>query len=94
MQPIGTDATVIPNLVSPNNDGENDFWKIPKIYNSGTNTNIVILDSRGKIDFTTDNYINNWPQATIDFEAINPIYYYIITTAAGETKKGTITIVK
>ena len=94
VQPIGTEATIIPNLVSPNNDGENDYWKIPKIYNSGTNTNVVILDSRGKIDFTTDNYINNWPQTAIDFEAINPIYYYIITTSAGETKKGTITIVK
>jgi gliding motility-associated-like protein len=84
---------VIPNMVSPNGDGDNDFWKIPG-ENIGTNTNVTIIDSNGKTVLKTDNYNNDWPQTSIDFDAINPVYYYIITPLNGIVHKGTITIVK
>ena len=95
VQPPNQPASIlVPNMVSPNGDNVNDYWAIPNLYVAGTGTNITIIDSKGKIDFTTDNYINNWPTTTIDFDSISPVYYYIITTASGEVKKGTITIVK
>ncbi|MBC7641897.1 MAG: gliding motility-associated C-terminal domain-containing protein [Flavobacterium sp.] len=87
-------SILIPNMVSPNGDTVNDYWAIPNLYVAGSGSNITIIDSKGKIDFTTDNYINNWPTTTIDFDSISPVYYYIITTLTGEVKKGTITIVK
>ena len=83
----------IPNLISPNGDGINDTWIIPQIYTSGTNTTVTILDSGGKVVFESTDYLNNWPEIQIDFNQINPVYYYIIKSI-NETKKGSITVIK
>ena len=88
------DVEKIPNLISPNGDGTNDTWEIPQKYVNGTNTEVVIISSQGKIEVKTNDYQNNWPENQIDFAAINPVYYYIITTSDGKTKKGSITVVK
>ena len=84
----------IPNLISPNNDGANDTWIIPQEYVSGTNTEVTILNSSGKVELQTDNYQNNWPENQINFKSINPVYYYIIKPPNGKTRKGSITVVK
>ena len=89
------DVAKIPNLISPNLiDGINDTWVIPQDYVNGTNTEVIIMNSQGKVVLQTNDYQNNWPAGQIDFKAINPVYYYIITTASGVTKKGSITVVK
>ena len=88
------DVEKIPNLISPNGDGENDTWVIPQKYSSGTNTEVILINSQGKVEFKTNNYQNNWPENKLDFGSINPIYFYIITTNNGKIKKGTITVVK
>lgn len=84
----------IPNLISPNGDGINDTWIIPQEYVNGTDTEVVILSSQGKIVLQTNNYQNNWPENDINFKDINPVYYYIITTSGNKTKKGSITVIK
>lgn len=84
----------IPNLISPNGDGINDTWIIPQDYVSGTNTEVTIISSQGKVVLQTNDYLNNWPENTIDFKDVNPVYYYIITTENNQTKKGSITVVK
>jgi gliding motility-associated-like protein len=84
----------IPNLISPNSDGINDTWVIPQEYSVGSNTAVVIMSATGEVVFTTNNYLNNWPESSIDFKNINPVYYYIITTQDGKVKKGSITLVK
>ncbi|HSD06884.1 gliding motility-associated C-terminal domain-containing protein [Flavobacterium sp.] len=85
----------ISNIITPNNDGINDTWIIPNIYNN-TNTHVVILSSLGEIVFETDNYDNSngWPQSNIEFKNFNPVYYYIITPNGGSAKKGSITLLK
>lgn len=88
------DVEKIPNLISPNGDGINDTWVIPKAYVSGTNTNVVIMTSQGKIVLQTTNYQNNWPENQLDFKEVNPVYYYTITTPNNKTRKGSITVVK
>lgn len=88
------DVEKIPNLISPNGDGVNDTWIIPLQYVSGTNTQVTILSSQGKVVLQTNDYQNNWPENQIDFKNINPVYYYIITTQNNTTKKGSITVVK
>jgi len=88
------DVEKIPNLISPNGDGINDTWEIPQKYVNGTNAAVVILSSKGKVELQTNDYQNNWPENQLDFTAVNPVYYYIITTPDGKTKKGSITVVK
>ncbi|MFG6687446.1 gliding motility-associated C-terminal domain-containing protein [Mariniflexile sp. HNIBRBA6329] len=88
------DVAKIPNLISPNNDGINDTWVLPQEYVAGTNTQVVILSSQGKVVLQTNDYQNNWPENQIDFNATNPVYYYIITTSNNKIKKGSITVVK
>jgi gliding motility-associated-like protein len=91
---IDPNVTVIPNLISPNNDGINDTWVLPQEYVSGTNTQITLLNSRGEVALQTNSYQNNWPESELDFKSINPIYYYIITTEDNKVKKGSITVVR
>jgi len=55
---------------------------------------VIIMTSQGKIVLQTNDYQNNWPQNQLEFNAINPVYYYIITEPNKEPKKGSITIVK
>ncbi|WP_345271876.1 gliding motility-associated C-terminal domain-containing protein [Flaviramulus aquimarinus] len=88
------DVANIPNVISPNGDGINDTWIIPQDYVNGTNAEIMVLNSKGDVVFQTIDYQNNWPENQIAFAAINPVYYYIITTVNGNVKKGSITVVK
>ncbi len=85
----------IPNLVSPNNDGVNDYWQLePTDYGPNTNTDITIVSSQGETVLKTNSYTNNWPVQTIDFGAINPVYYYIISKQGQDERKGSITLIK
>lgn len=88
------DVTDIPNLISPNNDGINDTWMIPQQFVAGTNTSIRIFTSQGKQVFQTNDYQNNWPENDLGLTAINKVFYYIIETNDGDTRKGSITVIK
>ena len=88
------DVAKIPNVISPNGDGINDTWVIPQEYVSGTNTEVMVLSSQGKVMLQTNDYQNNWPQNQLDFKDVNPVFYYIITTQDNKTRKGSITVVK
>lgn len=87
------DVSQIPNLISPNGDGINDTWVIPQAYASGSDAQVMIVSSQGKIVLNTNDYQNNWPE-NLSFKDINPVYYYIITTSNNQTRKGSITVVK
>lgn len=91
---INSDAVEIPNLISPNGDGINDTWIIPQEYTRGTETEVIIINTNGEIVLKTTDYLNNWPEDTTNFKNVNPVYYYIITTKSGKTRKGSITIIK
>jgi len=84
----------IPNLISPNGDTINDTWIIPSDYVSGTNTEVLIMTTQGKIVLKTNNYQNNWPENDLNLTSISQVYYYVITTEDNNIKKGSITVVK
>jgi gliding motility-associated-like protein len=93
-QPLNS-AGAIQNVVSPNGDGKNDTWELEQLdYGPNTNTEITIVSSQGETVLKTNAYTNNWPTQTIDFGAINPVYYYIISKQGQDDKKGSITLIK
>ncbi len=93
MEPF-PDVAKIPNLISPNGDGVNDTWIIPQNYVSGTNTEVIVLNSKGEAVLQTNDYQNNWPQNQLNFKEVNSVFYYIITTQDKKTRKGSITVIK
>ncbi len=88
------DVANIPNVITPNGDGINDTWVIPQEFVSGTNTQIMLISSQGKVVLDTNDYQNNWPESELNFKDVNPVYYYIIKTVNQTTKKGSITILR
>ncbi|SEQ17763.1 protein involved in gliding motility SprC [Hyunsoonleella jejuensis] len=84
----------IPNVITPNGDGVNDTWVIPQEYVSGTNTQVMVLSSQGKVVLDTTDYQNNWPENELSFKDVNPVYYYIIKTPNQKIKKGSITVLR
>lgn len=88
------DVSNIPNVITPNGDGNNDTWIIPLQYVDGSSTEITLIDQQGKVVLSTNNYQNNWPQERLDYKSINTVYYYIINPANQPTIKGTITVLK
>lgn len=61
-----------PNVVTPNNDGMNDFFYINGL--GELDWTLEVFSRQGKRVFFTENYKNNW-----DLETLNPgIYFYTL----------------
>ncbi|MBK0369660.1 T9SS type B sorting domain-containing protein [Flavobacterium agrisoli] len=88
------DVANIPNLISPNGDFVNDTWILPQEYTNKENVKIQIISAYGEVVLDTTNYQNDWPTPALDVKNINPVYFYIITTADNKVKKGSITVIK
>jgi len=85
---------VIPNIITPNGDGLNDFFitKYAKIYDD---VNITILNRWGKLVYEASNYQNQWNGLNTNGSKLSGgTYYYFITYNQGIGKtKGTVQII-
>ena len=85
---------VIPNVITPNGDGLNDFFitKYAKIYND---VNITILNRWGKLVYEASNYQNQWNGLNTNGSKLSGgTYYYFITYNQGIGKtKGSVQII-
>jgi hypothetical protein len=83
-------TSVIPNIISLTSTSP--YWNIPDEYKNA-NTKVMIISSNGDMVLDVSNYQGDWPQTSIDFKNVNPVYYYVIKGDAGE-KKGSITVIR
>lgn len=85
-------SAVIPNTITPNNDGKNDTWIITEELAYQNNVEIVIFSSNQEIVYRSKDYQNNWP-----FEPVsknNRIFYYKIIRDNSTIYQGTISVIQ
>jgi gliding motility-associated-like protein len=87
---------LIYNVVTPDGDGKNDFWKIVNI-DLYPDALVQIFDRDGQKVFETTNYQNDW-QGTYKHDQLpDGTYYYIVSfanTGKANNYKGSITLLR
>ncbi len=75
----------IPNLVTPNGDGKNDYFSITGL---PSNAGLKIYNRWGQNIFNTSNYDNLWVDSS------DGIYYYELDLPDGNTHKGWVNVMR
>lgn len=97
---VEVELSAVPNGITPNGDGMNDFFMIPILEqqpDAFPNSELIIFNRWGDILFDESPYKNNWEGQN---NAGKPIpegtYYYVLRldTREGEVIKGDITILR
>ncbi len=71
MSPVSTERIVIPNVITPNNDGKNDRFSIQGGLDG---MGLQILNRWGKVVYQSSDYRNDWDAA----ELSAGVYYYVV----------------
>lgn len=82
----------IPNAMSPNGDGINDYFKIYNL-ESYPDNELVVIDRRGKVVYRCKNYQNDWSAEGIP----DGVYYFrllIKYPSNSKINQGTLTIIR
>jgi len=77
---------VAANLLSPNGDGLNDYWKIENIELYPENE-VKVFDKSGRIIFSKKGYTNDWDGRIAGSSLNEDTYYYLIDFGPGQPKK-------
>jgi gliding motility-associated-like protein len=77
-----------PNVITPNGDGQNDDFRP---YVSTEPVSITVFNRWGRKVFEQENYTQGWGS---DANIAAGVYYYQLRTAAGQTWKGWLEVVK
>lgn len=79
----------ISNVMTPNNDGKNDFFVIENI-GQFPQTSVTILNRYGQEMLNNPDYKNDWNGTG----AISGTFFYIVIFRDGRVEKGTLTIIR
>jgi len=89
---IQVNDLMVPSLITPNLDGNNDFLVIQGIESLGK-TELIVFDRRGVEVYKNQNYNNDWDGVDIDKNPLpDDTYFYMITTGIGRTMRGFVVI--
>lgn len=84
------DQIIVPNIVTPNGDGKNDFWAISNRYAFQPSVLVIIYNANGKELVNITDYKNDWP---LEGDLNNQrIFYYKIIRDEKIIKAGTISV--
>lgn len=75
---------IVPNVITPNGDGKNDFFVIPL-----SGATLDVFDRWGKRLIRQENYQNDWGMGVQ-----NGTYFYELTTAEGNRCKGWVQVLR
>ncbi|MBS1652177.1 MAG: gliding motility-associated C-terminal domain-containing protein [Bacteroidetes bacterium] len=92
----GEISKLIPNFITPNNDGKNDFWRLDFINVFYPNANIEIYNRWGDKLYESIGYSNAWDGSYKGAPLPLGVYFYVIKLNDKENTlfKGTITLLK
>ncbi len=76
-------------VLSPNNDGVNDFWQIPDIDKFPDNQ-FVVYNRLGQKVYESVNYKNNWDGKNLE----DGTYYYVLLLPENKQMTGVITVAR
>jgi gliding motility-associated-like protein len=83
---------LIPNVISPNNDGVNDLFEIDNLQE---NTEVIILNRWGNVVFSSTNYQNNWEgKNSLGNELVDGVYTYKYKTKDAKIGHGFVHLVR
>lgn len=91
-EPINT-TMEIANLLTPNDDGFNDFWIINGAPDVTQNFETFIFNNAGKIVFQSQSYYNNWNGSSNGKRLPPGVYYYLLRSETEEIT-GIITLLR
>lgn len=83
---------IIPNIITPNGDGKNDFFVIKALFGEGNK--LVIYNRWGDKVYENESYKNDWGATGGMGNLTDGTYFYILYTNLGETYKGTVTVLR
>ena len=84
---------IIMDVITPNGDGINDYWKILNADAYGK-LSVRIFDRWGNELYSSSDYKNDWEGKYKGKDLPEGSYYYLIETEKGEVYKGAINILR
>lgn len=89
---LTVEGLFIPSVITPNGDGQNDFFHINPAYGK---LKLIIFNHRGNVEYSSDNYLNNWDgRNNKGLFLPDDTYYYVLHFENGIIKKGSILIMR
>ena len=85
---VAGDTWEIPNIITPNEDGINDFWKPKNL--SGSLPSVQILNRWGSEVFKTEYYKNDWNASNVP----DGLYFYNLGVEGGCGQKGWVQVLR
>jgi gliding motility-associated-like protein len=86
----------IPNVITPNGDGKNDFFVINALIDQTIRpVELIVMNRWGVVEYRNTDYSNNWDGKTNKGEDLeNDTYMYIVRFKDGMNRKGTVLITR
>ncbi len=89
---IRVNDLTIPTLITPNNDGRNDFFVLRGLETLGR-TGLTIFDRRGLMVYENHDYDNDWDGRDYNSNELpDDTYFYVIRSENGVSRSGYIVI--
>lgn len=87
--------TRIPNIITPNGDGDNDVWDVKELSDLDQ-YDLTIVDYSGKVVYESNNYLNDWKAVDKSNNDLpDGIYYYLLHHRGNQSElKGFIHVIR